>query len=109
MDAPLGNSVDPKWEKEYHDKIFNAMTEVLTNRRKEDPEFTIEILEQMLDTIYINQGSSWGKSTVVEIKENATAVAFEVFHANWLEEIKKEKEAKEAAEKKEAEGEEKKN
>lgn len=99
MDATLGNSVDAKWEKEYHDKVFNTVTEMLTNRRKEDPEFTIDILEQMIETIYINQGSSWGKSTVVEIKENATAAAFEVFHLDWLEEIKKEKEAAEGEKK----------
>ena len=89
METQIGNSVDAEWEKEYRDKVFDTVTTMLKNRKAEDPTFTIDVLEQMMDTIYINQGSSWGKSTVVEIKESATACAFEVFHLDWLEEIKK--------------------
>ena len=73
-----------EWDEELYDEIYNSMLHYLKKRREGDPEFTREVLEEILSDAYKKQGNAWaGKSPVEEIKEAATIAAFEQYLNDW--------------------------
>lgn len=75
------------WEEELFRRVLESRLLLLEERRRKDPDFSLEDVEKVLSDSYRRQGLGWaGKSPVQEITESATVAAYEIFISNWKEE-----------------------
>ena len=75
-----------EWDDELYQEIYLSMLHYVEKRRKGDPDFSKDVLEEILADAYVKQGNSWaGKSPVEDIKEAATIAAFEHCLSEWKE------------------------
>jgi hypothetical protein len=74
------------WDDNLYNEIFNSMLHYLEKRRLKDPDFSREVLRELIETEYVKQDNAWaGKSPVEDIKDAATIAAFEHFLEEWKE------------------------
>ncbi len=74
----------PDLKEQKYRQVFEATVAQLTMRRRSDPHFTINELEQLLQSEYIHQGNDWvGKGSLADIVSGATIAAYESFLADW--------------------------
>ncbi len=67
-------------------ETFEATVAQITMRRRLYKEFTLQELQKLLETAYINQGNEWGgKGSLQDIVQEATIAAFEYLIAEWQE------------------------
>jgi hypothetical protein len=84
----LKMSATERWKEELYNEVLMSRTDYLMKRRKIDPAFTIEVMDEILEAEYRKQDLAWsGKSPVQEITEAATIAAYESFRARWEEEL----------------------
>ena len=75
------------WEEELFQRVLESRLLLLEERRRKDPDFSVEDVEKVLSDSYRRQGLGWaGKSPVQEITEAATVAAYEIFLSRWKEE-----------------------
>lgn len=68
---------------DYREKIFedtfNNVCKEMNNRKENDPQFTKENLEGVLNSLYIDQGNDWvGRGEIRDIINEATISACEL-------------------------------
>ena len=67
-----------------YDGTFNLMKE----RRRTDPDFSIQRLRELLDTYYVNEGNNWvGRGESAQNKIAASIAAMEEMLAEWEREL----------------------
>lgn len=74
-----------EWIEKRYNKVYNDTIAHLDYLRETDPGFTIEKLEKLLDTEYMNEGAD-GNSEVAEIIASATIAAYQAYLVDWKEE-----------------------
>jgi hypothetical protein len=75
------------WKEQQHDEIFDAVCRHLHHQRQTNPNFTIEHLEGLLKSQYVDEGNDWlGRGSPVKIRMAATIAAYEHFLAEWKKE-----------------------
>lgn len=80
---------DKTLEKKY-EEVFQSVCDYVDHQRQNDAGFTVERLQKMLETEYINEGNGWtGKSEVQEIISSATIAAYQHKIVEWKKEQKK--------------------
>jgi hypothetical protein len=78
-----------EWREVAYNKMFNNTQAYVTNLRENDPKFTIEDLQAMLNSEYDRLGLAWdGRGEVVEINIEATIAAFQHELIKWRKDIK---------------------
>lgn len=77
------------WREIAYNKMFEITQAYVNNLRENDPKFTIEDLEAMLNSEYNRQGQAWdGRGEVVEINIDATIAAIHHELIKWRKELK---------------------
>jgi hypothetical protein len=72
------------WEDRLYSETYRNMYAYVEKRRREDPDFSMKILREMIDMLYDKRGLGWaGKSRVQEIRETATISAYESYLISW--------------------------
>ena len=72
------------WEKRKYREVFEQTCHQLEARRASDPTFTLQFLEGLLETAYVDLGNDWlGRGAVGDITQSATIAAYEHFLAEW--------------------------
>ena len=71
---------------EIYDKMFNIVYHDLMDRRKNDPNFTKQKLQELLESLYVNAGNNWGgRGETKESEIDATIAAYEAVLYDWTE------------------------
>lgn len=77
---------DKTLEKKY-EEVFQSVCNYVDHQRETDPDFTVNKLQKMLETEYINEGNGWtGKSEVQEAISSATIAAYQHKIVEWQKE-----------------------
>lgn len=72
------------WRQRKYREVFEQTCIHLELRRRTDPGFTIDHVEGLLRTAYIDQGNDWvGRGGLHEIIQAATIAAYEHALAEW--------------------------
>lgn len=72
------------WEIKKFNELFDDEIRVLTRRRKNSKDCSIEDLQGTLDALYILEGNNiGGRSKVHEIALSASIAAYEKFIEDW--------------------------
>ena len=72
------------WKDQHYDEVFEGVCLHLEQQREENPQFTREHLEGLLEALYVDEGNDQlGRSEPVKIKNAATIAAYEHFLAEW--------------------------
>ncbi len=80
------------WKDQHYQEIFEA-TCLHLEQQRENPKFTSEHLEGLLEAQYVDEGNDLlGRSEPVKIKAAATIAAYEHFLAEWKKETEGEQE-----------------
>lgn len=80
--------IDDCKDKKY-DEIFNSIYKSLSEQKENDPSYTIEHLENFLESLYFNEGNNWaGRGVEKDVSDSATIAACEVLLCEWREEKK---------------------
>lgn len=84
----MGKTID--WETEKFNEAFDDEMRLLTRRRLNDKDCTIDDLEGILNALYVLDGNNIdGRSRVQEISLSASIMAYETFIERWKNESKK--------------------
>ena len=76
------------WEERKYREVFEQTCSQLWTRRLDDPTFTRQQAQGLLESAYIDQGNDYiGRGPVAEIVQAATIAAYELILAKWSEEI----------------------
>lgn len=76
------------WQRVKYDTVFGQVYALIERRRASDPQFTLEALERLLETQYVNLGNQPAvKGTVQELVDAATTAALEAALAQWQQEL----------------------
>lgn len=71
-----------------YEEVYASLYSYLQERRKKDPEFTIEDIQGFLKDAYVRMGNDWiGHGALFDATQSATIVAYEVVLAEWLDEL----------------------
>jgi len=82
---------DKSLERKY-DEVFNSVCDYVDRQKETDPSFSLNHLQKMLETEYINEGNGWvGKSEVQETVSAATIAAYQHKIVEWKKETKQNK------------------
>jgi len=74
-------------KKQKYDQTFEATLNHLEMRRLKDPSFTLDELEELIETEYINMGNDWsGRGSLYHVTQKAKLAAYEIFHSEWKQE-----------------------
>ncbi|WP_425446341.1 hypothetical protein [Dethiothermospora halolimnae] len=77
-----------EFKKEKYNTTFDNVYSNLNYQRNNDPKYTIEKLEALLESLYTSQGNDWiGKGEIKEVTNNATIAACEQVLAEWKEDL----------------------
>ena len=72
------------WREQKYDEVFRRTCLHLEARRRSDPAFTVEHVEGLLRTAYVDQGNDWvGRGALHEIVQSATIAAYEHLLTEW--------------------------
>ena len=72
------------WEKQLYESTYKEVTESALKRKKGDLSFTKELLQKLIDTLYINVGNDMTeKGQVFALKNEATIDAYEAILRDW--------------------------
>lgn len=76
-----------------NDLIYNERFELVYNelvyQKEHDKNYTIEQMENLLQSLYDNEGNNWtGRGDLRDMKQSATIAACEAVLAEWRSEIK---------------------
>ena len=74
------------WKELKYKSVYNATVDYVETRKKEDSEFTIEELEQLLETKYTSEGTG-NCSEIDQLMSDATIAALQACLVNWKNEI----------------------
>ncbi|MFO8050919.1 MAG: hypothetical protein R6V01_04390 [Thermoplasmatota archaeon] len=75
-----------EWDDLLYQEIFRSMLDYLAKRRRSDPDFSREVMVEILEMEYTKQDNAWaGKSPVEIIKDKATIAAYELYLSEWKE------------------------
>jgi hypothetical protein len=78
------------YEKKYHE-VFEETVEYLESRRRNDPSFTFQSLENCMRALYAQQGNNWeGRGELLDTVHDATIAAYEHIWAAWKNELESE-------------------
>jgi hypothetical protein len=73
-------------ERRYHE-IYESIYRELKEKRRLDPDFTIDDVKGFLGDAYVRQGNDWiGHGALFDATQGATIAAYEAILAEWLEE-----------------------
>lgn len=76
------------WREVTYNNKFDGTVKFIRNMRQNDPTFTINDLEGMLQSEYAREGLAWdGRGEVVEIAIQATIAAIQRELLQWKKEI----------------------
>jgi hypothetical protein len=76
------------WQQEKFNEIFDNVYATTKYRRFSDSSFTIEDLERLLQTLYVNDGNDQsGRGKVGDIISEATIAAHEQVLAEWKRDV----------------------
>ena len=72
------------WREERYREVFEQTHRQIEDRRRTDPEFTVDRLEELLNSMYNLQGHNWvGRGIVEDVTDSATIAAYESVLARW--------------------------
>ncbi len=72
----------------HYREVFEALHSQLVERRRNDPNFTIDDIRGFLKDAYVHQGNDWlGRGALFDAAQAATIAAYEVVLADWLSEL----------------------
>jgi hypothetical protein len=75
---------DRNWRQRKYDEVFEQTCAQVELRRRHDPSFSLEQLEGILRTAYVDEGNDWvGRGAVQDIVLSATIAAYEHVLAEW--------------------------
>lgn len=78
------------WQERKYDEIFKKTCQFVENRKRNDENFSIKDLEEMIKLSYIRRGNDWvGKGPLKYIEDSAIIAAFEHKLAEWKKDMKK--------------------
>lgn len=76
-----------KWLEEKYNKTFSDVKSNIELKRKNDPEFGAEELEELLRVQYLYMDQDWcGRGEVADVPIQATIAAYETCLAEWKDE-----------------------
>ena len=76
------------WKDQKYDEVFEGTCAYVTLRRQTDPNFTIEMLDGLLETQYTYQGQGWsGTGEMGHVVTSATVAAYEHMLVEWRKEL----------------------
>ncbi len=71
-----------------YQEVFEALHSQLMERRRTDPDFTVDDIRGFLRDAYVHQGNDWlGRGALFDATQAATIAAYEVVLADWLSEL----------------------
>jgi len=73
------------WKEGKYKNVYNATVDYIESRKTDDPDFTIEELEQMLEAKYVNEGTG-NRSEIDQLTSDATIAALQACLVNWKKE-----------------------
>jgi hypothetical protein len=74
------------WEEVFYEKIFDAVCQLIAERKKRDSEFTKDELERQLEHLCILEGQDQGgRGPVGDLDLAATIAAMQHMLAEWRE------------------------
>lgn len=73
------------WKQVKYKSVYNSTVDYIESRKRDDPDFTVEELEQMLETKYINEGMG-NRSEIDQLMSDATIAALQACLVNWKKE-----------------------
>lgn len=73
------------WKERKYKSVYNATVDHVESRKNDDPDFSIEELEQMLEAKYINEGTG-NRSEIDQLMSDATIAALQACLVNWKKE-----------------------
>jgi hypothetical protein len=76
--------MDDAWEQRVYDEVFDTLCRQIEKQRQEDPRFSLDDLEGLLESQYIYQGNDWvGRGRLADLRTSATIAAYEHCLAEW--------------------------
>jgi hypothetical protein len=85
-----------EWEQQIYTSAYDDAYARLVYLKENDPRFTFEALEHMLDTKYSITGDDYGgKGSMQKLKERGEITAYEIIYQEWREERTKQKQKEE--------------
>ncbi|MCT4604545.1 MAG: hypothetical protein N4A64_00355 [Marinisporobacter sp.] len=78
------------YSEEKYTNTFESIYADLQNQREKDPRYTIYDLENLLESLYANEGNNWtGRGENKDVTTAATISACETFLTEWRSESSK--------------------
>lgn len=72
------------WQQQRYEEVFDQICDQITDRRRSDPAFTIQVAREILETAYEDEGSDWtGRGPAEDTVKAATIAAYEHMVAEW--------------------------
>jgi hypothetical protein len=78
-----------EWEERKYREVYDTVYATTRYRIKVDPNFTIQDLERLLATLYVNEGNDQlGRGVVGDIVSSATIAAHQQVLLEWKRELR---------------------
>ncbi|MCE5255850.1 MAG: hypothetical protein LLF89_03280 [Spirochaetaceae bacterium] len=73
-----------EWQEQKREEVFEGTLKSLENRRRKDPQYTLQSAQSELDHFYIQDGNNWlGRGELGDLVMSATIAAYEHFIFEW--------------------------